>query len=142
MQISIPKFEPEVIQAAAKKNCEDFQKVPTTAIDHFFFRGIYLRSLYRKAHEFELMCGIIEEIGETYSKYVKMMLCDSRLGDRYLITLAQCTEDVANQISARFETVCIAKLDGHSGIYFTCPDHWYVDRHGISKNRNLRAGTE
>ncbi len=59
----IPKFEPEIVAAIAKRKYHgDSEKVATTSIKALDVHGVSLRSRYDKAHEYAEMAAMVEGV--------------------------------------------------------------------------------
>ena len=128
MTAKIPRFEPEVVAAGAKKRGGDDEKVPTTSIDCLEVHGVVLTSRYGKAHEFEIMSKMVEAVDEELRPFIESMYCDSKATSCYDVTLAPVSKTKAALIATQLEEACIANSCGHNGISFNGAPGANIDR--------------
>jgi hypothetical protein len=84
----IPRFEPEVVEAEARRRWHgDDEKVATTAVKVLVVRGVEITSRYQKADELELMGRIIDAMPPCVSARIESVWCDSKACHCYSITL-------------------------------------------------------
>jgi len=87
-QIIVPKFEPEVIEATARKLFNgNKEKVATTRLNHLMVEGIKLSSRYDKAHELEEMGRMVMAVPERLRASIFSIWCDSKCGRCYTVEL-------------------------------------------------------
>lgn len=114
----IPRFEPEVICAAARKNWHgDNEKVPTTSIRHLVVDGVELSSRYDKADEYELMREMVLGVEAKARKYIDTIFCDSKAGSCFGVRLKPCSKKQAWEIASSIEQVCLAGNGGYNSIH-------------------------
>jgi hypothetical protein len=124
-KIAIPRYEPEVIEAEARKFGGDHDKTSTTSIDVLVVGGVEISSRYRKAEELETMLAIIVlGLSEPeLRRHVKGAWCDSKFSDSYTVTLRSNKDaSLARQIGLAFQAGAIRVCGGHNGISVTGPD--------------------
>jgi hypothetical protein len=112
----IPRHEPEIIKAWASKRNGDYEKIPTTSIEHLIVDGITLDSLYDKAEEYEVMATMVEDLPINLKQYVISIFCDSNATNCYCVTLKACTQEQAHEIGWQLGFTCMKKNGGHNGI--------------------------
>jgi hypothetical protein len=120
----VPCFEPEVIAAETKRNYGDGDKVATTWVTSLQVHGVAIISRYRKAHEFELMRTIITALPPAARAAVQSIICDSKAGSSFMVTLRDWREALARHI----EVTAINCNGGHNGIAVSSK---FGDREGI-----------
>jgi hypothetical protein len=132
MTIQIPKLEPEVIAAEAKKFGGDHEKVATTSIKRLVVGGVEITSRYQKAHEFELMSKMVGALPAALRRHVKSIFCDSKACASYTVVLRQWNQDVAEAVARYLEAAAIAHDGGYNDISI-CEDDsdcWGVNEDG------------
>jgi hypothetical protein len=79
--VIIPRHEPEVIAATARKRYGgDTWKVPDVGFRSMVLGGIRLTSRYGKAHEYQVMSAMVEVLPPFVRPRVSAIFCDSKLG--------------------------------------------------------------
>jgi len=113
----IPRFEPEVIASAARKNWRgDDEKVATTSIKHLDLDGVTISSRYDKADEYEMMASMIEGVAPHLRSLIESLWCDSKATACYSVTLRPCSLAQAREIGRQLEEACLKYGSGHNGI--------------------------
>lgn len=113
----IPRHEPEIIAAEAKKRWHgDDEKVATTSIKELEVHGAALSSRYDKAHELEIMKLMMEQLSTDLRPRIKSIFCDSKAPASYSVTLGKCSEREAKEIARQLEHVCYEVDGGHNGL--------------------------
>jgi hypothetical protein len=115
---TIPRHEPEIIEAiAAKHYCGDDEKVATTSIETLVIRGVRLESRYRKAREFELMRAMVPALPGPHREAVASIFCDSKASYCFSVVLRQWSDRDARAVGIYFQQVLhSAPPFGHNGI--------------------------
>jgi hypothetical protein len=114
----VPRFEPEIVETQAKKRwLGDPEKVATTSVKAMEFHDVVLSSRYDKAHEYESMAAIIEELAPELRSLIDSIWCDSKANACYSVVLKPCTHRQAMLIATALDAACLAKNGGHNGIY-------------------------
>src|SRR3979411_1772264 len=99
----IPRFEPEVIEAAAqKRHWGDAEKVATTSIRTLVVFGVDIISRYHKAAEYELMQAVVCTLHPTLRKQIISIFCDSK-ANCFSIVLRTWRTDRARVIGLKLE---------------------------------------
>jgi hypothetical protein len=123
-EIAIPRYEPEVIEADARRFGGDHDKTSTTSIDVLVVGGVEISSRYRKVDELETMTAIVvlglSEPGLRW--HVKSVQCNSKYSDSYSITVRSKNAALAKQIGSAFEAGAFRVKGGHNGITVEGPD--------------------
>jgi hypothetical protein len=123
-KIAIPRYEPEVIEAEARKFGGEHDKTYTTSVDVLVVGGVEISSRYRKAEELETMTAIVvlglSEPG--LRRHVKSVWCDSKFSDSYTVMLRSKDANLAQQIGLAFEAGAFRVKGGHNGILVEGPD--------------------
>jgi hypothetical protein len=115
----IPRFEPEVIEAAAQKHYRgDDEKVATTSIRTLVVFGVDIVSRYNKADEYDLMQAMICALRPALREQIESIFCDSK-AYCFSVTLRNWRDDIAHAIGCELEATAIARCGGHNGIFVT-----------------------
>ena len=86
----IPTFEPEVIEAAARKRFHgDDERVATTSIKEVMVDGVKIGSRYGKAHELALVATVLSEMPQEECVKVRRVWCDSKHHTYRLVTASK-----------------------------------------------------
>lgn len=109
----IPEFEPEVVEAAAKRYSGDKEKVPTTSIDGLVVSGVMLSSRYDKADEYKEMKRMVEAVPTALRQKIQQIWCDSKANACYSVTLDACSKTEAVSIGNFLQS----GSRGHNGIW-------------------------
>lgn len=113
----IPRHEPEVIEAEARKTWRgDTEKVATTSLKSLDVHGVTLSSRYEKAHELEAMAKMVDGVDPAHRLSIKSIWCDSKVGFCYSVTLADCSELIGRAIAHQLDMTCRERNEGHNGI--------------------------
>ena len=113
----IPRFEPEVIEATAKRRYRgDTEKVATTSIRAVTERGVSITSRYNKADEYELMLTMVRSLSWPLRDQVKSIFCDSK-ASVFTVSLRIWNVDSARAIGRELEETVIACTGGHNGLF-------------------------
>ena len=80
MTLTVPTFEPEVIQAATRRWGGSAEKVATTALRITTHRGVDLNSRYGKADEVQTMADLVDALSDRIAWTVTGMAFDSKAG--------------------------------------------------------------
>jgi hypothetical protein len=113
----IPRFEPEVIEATAKKHYRgDDEKVATTSIRTLVVFGVSIVSRYDKADEYDLMQAMICALRPALREQIKSIFCDSK-ADCFSVILRNWRVGIAHAIGYEIEATVIARCGGHNGIF-------------------------
>jgi hypothetical protein len=115
----IPRHEPEIIAAAARKRWRgDDEKVPTTSLEALTVHGVKIESRYRKAREFELMRDMVLALTTLERESVQSIFCDSKASYVFDVSVrpGACDALLAGIIGRRLEAVALARNGGHNGI--------------------------
>lgn len=126
----VPRFEPEVIAAGARRFRGDADKVPTTAFGTLTLRGyamenrstaaedagITVTSRYGKAHEVDRLVAIVTALPDDALRLVRTISCDSKAGDSYGIVTHPCSPDDLLGIASQVSIACHRLAGGHNGI--------------------------
>jgi len=132
MSARVPKFEPEVIEAATKRNRGDTDRVATTSIRQFKWRGVELVSRYDKHDELETMADMVDAVPSELHTAIQSVFCDSNAGCCYGVELNPCRPEDARLIGYLMENAS----GGHNGISihgvtngssFVMDPHWGDD---------------
>jgi hypothetical protein len=116
-RILVPRFEPEVVAAGAKKHfCGDDKKVLTTSLSELMHCGVAIVSRYGKADEFETMAAMLDGISSDLWRYIDTLFCDSKMGNSYSVGLRRCGPAQGREIAAQLADFITAYKGGHSGI--------------------------
>lgn len=78
MTVVIPQFEPEVIDADARRRGGDLEKVATTSLDEHIAFGVRLTSRYQKAHELRTMALAVSDLPGPWREKIRSLDCDSK----------------------------------------------------------------
>lgn len=104
MTLRVPTFEPEVIQAAARRWGGSAEKIATTALRITTHRGVDLQSRYGKADEVQTMADMVDALPEHVAWAVSSIAYDSKAGT--IAVAAECgplgVEMLAREIRAAF----------------------------------------
>ena len=139
-KLLVPHFEPEVVQAEAKKKFfGDIEKVATTSMSHLNIHGVSLTSRYNKAHEFEAMAAIVEAVSPNLRSLIDSIWCDSKANACYSVNLKHCTRGQARAIAKALDEACLACDNGHNGIFIEgatkaslhVDPNWMIDVHDV-----------
>lgn len=128
---TIPRFEPEVVEAEARRRWRgDDEKVATTAVKELAVRGVRITSRYQKAYELELMGRIIDAMPPCVSAQIESVWCDSKACHCYSITLKPSAgharvEETAAVAAALFSNLALELHGGHNGIVVLGPGGEY-----------------
>lgn len=110
---SVPRHEPEVVEAEAKKRYGgDQEKVATTSIANLCVNGISLQSRYGKAHEFDKMAVMAKALPPELARRVESIFCDSKAQSCYCVSIPVWDADLARTIGLLLEEASL----GHNGI--------------------------
>ena len=112
MKSRVPKFEPEVIAAAAKRKWGDYEKVATTSIKVLKWRGVELSSRYNKHYELETMADMVDAVPPELHSAIMSVFCDSKANSCYEVVLNRCHPQDAWLIGDLMEEAA----GGHNGI--------------------------
>ena len=115
---TIPRFEPEVIEATARKlYFGNTDKVATTSISVLVIDGVKITSRYNDADEFELMREMILSLPPMTRAQIKTIFCDSQATACFSVQL-RCWINAksATHIGQKLEAAVIARNGGHNGI--------------------------
>lgn len=124
----VPRFEPEVVAAEAKKKWHgDLEKVPTTSLKALDVHGVHLSSRYDKAREYEIMAAMVEGVSPELRRLIDNIFCDSKANDCYTVCLNPCTKANARRIAQQMEAACMLHGGGHNGITFEGAQGGYLD---------------
>lgn len=117
MVIKVPRHEPEVVAAAARRHWNgDDEKVPTTSVRDLTVGGVHLSSRYDKASEYDLMALMASGLPEDLRAHVESIFCDSKATHAYTLEIKPSGIDVATLIANIIEATCLDQTDGHNGI--------------------------
>jgi hypothetical protein len=114
--LDVPRHEPEVLEAAARRLREG-EKLATTALHSVTAFGVVLSSRDQKAEELELMAAVLEGMDPRTRSVVTKAWCDSKAEACYTLTLWRCDNDTARTVADQFEKGCIELGGGHNGIH-------------------------
>lgn len=117
MKARVPAFEPEVIAAAAKRRRGDTEKVATTSVKRFEWRGVRLVSRYDKHYELERMAEMVDAVPQELHSVIESVFCDSKAERCYEVELKACWPDEARLIGYQMEQAS----GGHNGISVNGP---------------------
>jgi hypothetical protein len=117
----VPRFEPEVIAAAANKQAIGDEKVATTSLKSLDIDGVSLSSRYGKAGEYDAMAAMIEGVSPELRCLIESVWCDSNAGACYSVTLKSCTRSQARDVADALEASCVKRNGGHNGMGFSGP---------------------
>ena len=92
----IPRFEPEVIEASARK-LGSIEGAPTTSLESVAFGGVLLVSRRRRADEYEQMAQMVASLTPAQRRVVAGLYCDSESPPGYAATLT-VWDDVLAQV--------------------------------------------
>ena len=112
MKSRVPKFEPEVIAAAARRRWGDTEKVATTSIKALLWRGVELTSRYDKNYELETMADMVDAVPPKLHSVIRSVFCDSQATCCYTVELNRCDPQDAWLIGELMEKT----TGGHNGI--------------------------
>jgi hypothetical protein len=113
----IPRHEPEVIEAEARKNWRgNTEKVATTSLKSLDVHGVTISSRYEKADEMEAMVNMVDGVDPLHRRYIESIWCDSKAGFCYSVTLADCPEQIGFAIAHQLDMTCRERNEGHNGI--------------------------
>jgi hypothetical protein len=113
---NVPKHEPEVLQAAARRAAGK-AAASTTSLRSLNILGIEVSSLDRKAEELQLIADILAAMPPTARAVITKAWCDSRTEAFYTLTLWRCDENAAHSAAECFEKACKRLGGGHNGIH-------------------------
>jgi hypothetical protein len=113
----VPKHEPEVISALARKLFRgDDEKVPTTMLEKSLFRGVLVESRYQKADEVMAMLAVLRRMDDAQIAMIDRVWCDSKAQACYVITVREGVYDEwGDDIRASFHAYCMQENGGHNG---------------------------
>ena len=117
---SIPIFEPEVIEAAARRCGGDLDKVSTTSLRGMTIDGVRLTSRYGKALEYETMAAMVAALTPPQARETVSIYCDSKQGSDFTVEIREWHEATAQALGARLAQVCEDRCGGFSSITVQC----------------------
>jgi hypothetical protein len=122
-RVLVPRFEPEVIEAAARKHYRgDPEKVATTSVPELMYRGVAITSRYGKADELETMAAMLDGISPDLWRYIDTLSCNSRIGNSYFVGLRRCNPSHGREIGAQLADFITAYKGGYNGIQLSHAD--------------------
>jgi hypothetical protein len=122
-RIAVPRYEPEVVEAAARKFGGDHDKVATTSVDVLMVGGVEVSSRYNKAEELTKLAAIVlTGLSPRQRKFVKSVWYDSAYSDSYTITILHKNSTLAEQIGSAFEAGAIWLRGRHNSVSVEAPD--------------------
>jgi hypothetical protein len=117
-----PQFEPEVLEAAARKAKDGGERIATTAVCEILVRRVRLTSAWRKAHELNTMAQVVEALPDHWLMLVRSMACDSRLC-AYEVNTAPCRIQDMRCLAELFSDLLVAQAGGHNGVTLSSGPH-------------------
>lgn len=113
--VKVPRFEPEVIKAAVDKRLDgDDEKIATTALKELVVEGVKISSRYDKAHEYDVLSRVVQEMPKDLRWLVQEVFCDSKATCTYSVTLRQW--DFVDEVAKYFNAALLEHNGGHNGI--------------------------
>ena len=139
-KITIPRHESEVIAADKRRRRGVSDKVATTALSEVNVHGVLLFSRYSKAHEFEAMASMVDQLPSSDRAKVYSIFCDSKAECCYSVTMNACTKSSAEAIGRRLESAS----RGHNGIDISGPagSTMYLDPYWPGDDYGGNLGSE
>lgn len=114
MTFTVPTFEPEVVEVAARRWRGDTDKVATTSLQVLTHCGVEMRSRYQKADELELMAQAVDCLSDHVAWWVLAMDCDSK--HRSFGVKARCGRPGLVMIGRELSSALLALCSGHGDI--------------------------
>ena len=114
MTLTVPTFEPEVIQAAARRMGGRAEKVATTALRITIHRGVDLHSRYGKADEVQTMADLVDALPGHVGWIVSGMAFDSKAGA--LDVKAECGACGVTMLAREIRAAFLAGYGSHPPI--------------------------
>jgi hypothetical protein len=118
----IPRHEPEVIKAGARRYFGDDEKVATTLFKSLTVYGVKLNSRYEKANELELMRAFVLDLPAPLRLSVALIFCDSKCTNNFSVVLRDWSVESAKLIGRTIEASALARNGGHNGISVRAQD--------------------
>jgi len=117
----IPRREPEVVKAEARRYFGDDEKVPTTSLTELVVEGVNLSSRYGKARELELMARVVKALPVEYVGLIRSIWCDSKACACYAVSLNGCTSEQSVMLAEQLDHWFCEFSSGHNGISIDGP---------------------
>jgi hypothetical protein len=114
---TVPKHEPEVIKAGARRYRGDEDKVATTAVRKLMVDQSEIISRYDKADELEVMRAMAQGLPASVRRHVRSIFCDSKASACYTVTMAPWDPVLAEVIGWMLDLLALACDGGHNGIW-------------------------
>ena len=114
MTLIVPTFEPEVIQAAARRWGGSAEKIATTALRITTHRGVDLNSRYGKADEVQTMADMVDALPEHVAWTVTSIAYDSKAGT--IEVAAECGMLGVAMLGAEIRRAFLAAYGSHPPI--------------------------
>lgn len=111
MTFTVPTFEPEVIQAAARRWGGSVEKVATTALRITTYRGVDLHSRYGKADEVQTMADMVDALPAHVAWTVGAIAFDSKSG--VIEVTAECGMLGVAMLATEIKAAFLAAYDAH-----------------------------
>lgn len=118
---TIPRFEPEVVQAIAAKR-GDLERTATTSLKSFEAYGVSLSSRYNKAEEYQLMVRMLEDVPALLRRSVEAIYCDSKAPLCFTVYLQSGDEEEGRVTAEHLASACSKDKGGHNGMTVYGPE--------------------
>ena len=123
MKPTIPRFEPEVVQAEANRRFRgNTDKVATTSFSGLKHLGVQLSSRYSKARELELMAEVLGDLEPAQRACIARFYCDSKASAFFEVHFKPRWFGDAQAIGERICLSLLQRNDGYNGVHVQLPD--------------------
>jgi hypothetical protein len=117
MRPFIPVIDLSIVERSAAQNYHgDTEKVATTTVRPFVYKGIDLSSRYDKADEYETLLDLVDSLDSIDLRVVKTIFSDSK-SNTYCVSFGPCNVRMARHISAKMEKFFNDRHIWHNGVY-------------------------